>query len=93
MGQARGASSARASLRSDLRLLVHHHFSDRHVRMLLLGLFNGLSQSLVMVDLGVPGDDNSFLNARLGYTAFHRLSDLGGGGGADGLGGDGLSAQ
>lgn len=75
----------RASLGGDLRLLVHYHFSDGHVRMLLLGLFNGLSQSLVVVDLCVSGDDDSFLDARLRYSSFHRLGDLGGGGGADGL--------
>lgn len=31
---------------SDLRFLVHDHFGDRHVRMLLFGLLDGLSQSL-----------------------------------------------
>lgn len=30
----------------DLRLLMHNHFGDRHIWVLLLCLFNGLGQSL-----------------------------------------------
>lgn len=52
-------------LRGDLCFLMHHHFSHRHVRVLLLRLLYSLSKSLIMVNLSVSSDHDSLLDTGL----------------------------